>query len=389
MESLPGGTATGYWGQSLKGEAVHYHGRLAVQQRVLPAYRAAFFDLLAGSCSGGLSVFAGQPRADEAISTTNHLKIATFDPARNLHFGRVSSPFYLCWQVGLLAWLQTLQPDALVLEANPRYLSSWLGAAWMRRRGKSVLGWGLGVSQVEGQLGQVRQGGRLRFLRQFNGILAYSSKGAQQYQLAGVPAERVFVATNAVSPPPTKTPPARMHTFGERAKILFVGRLQARKRIDLLLRACASLPEDIQPSLVVVGDGPASEEFQALAAQIYPMAEFPGARHGTELDPYFAQADLFVLPGTGGLAVQQAMGYGLPVIAAEGDGTQEDLVRPENGWQVRPGDLQSLQKALHEALGDVARLRKMGAESYRIVREEINIETMVRTFVKALQAVEG
>jgi len=30
------------------------------------------------------------------------------------------------------------------------------------------------------------------------------------------------------------------------------------------------------------------------------------------------------------------MAYGLPVIVAEGDGTQSDLVRPENGWRIPP-----------------------------------------------------
>ncbi len=369
-------------------EPVRYRGRLAVQQRVLPTYRTAFFDLLAGACDGSLSVFAGEPRADEAISSTDDLQVATFYPARNLHSGHVSSPFYLCWQGGLLAWLRDWQPDALILEANPRYLSSLLGAAWMRARGKPVLGWGLGVPDTQGQLGRARRWGRGRFLSQFDGMLAYSSKGAQQYRSAGFPAERVFVATNAVALPPTKAVPARPYTIGERANILFVGRLQARKRIDLLLHACASLPEDIQPCLVVVGEGPAREELQALAAELYPRAEFPGARHGAKLEFYFTQADLFVLPGTGGLAVQQAMGYALPVIAAEGDGTQEDLVRPGNGWQIRPGDLASLQNALREALGDVRRLREMGAESYRIVRDEINIETMVAAFVRALRSVE-
>jgi len=370
-------------------DGLHFRGRLAVQQRVLPAYRAAFFDLLAGACEGGLSAFAGAPRPEEAIVTTDRLEVSQFSPARNLHFGRVGSPFYLCWQLGLLRWLQANQPDALILEANPRYLSSRLGASWMRQRGKPVLGWGLGVPQAAGGLGQVRHRGRERFLSQFDGVIAYSRQGAEQYRLAGFPAKRVFVATNAVSPPPDKPPPERPSTFGARPCLLFVGRLQARKRIDLLLRACAGLPEDIQPRLVVVGEGPRREEFQALAAQIYPHAEFPGARYGAELEPYFAQADLFVLPGTGGLAVQQAMAYGLPVIAAEGDGTQADLVRADNGWQVPPGDLAKLSAALREALVDPARLRRMGAESYRIVREEVNIQVMVATFVDALHVVSS
>ena len=114
-----------------------------------------------------------------------------------------------------------------------------------------------------------------------------------------------------------------------------------------------------------------------------------GARQGAELKPYFLEADLFVLPGTGGLAVQEAMSYGLPVIVAQGDGTQDDLVRNENGWQVPPDHFESLLSTMKDALSDVARLRRMGAESYRIVKEEINIEKMVETFVTVLNQLCG
>jgi len=114
-----------------------------------------------------------------------------------------------------------------------------------------------------------------------------------------------------------------------------------------------------------------------------------GARHGDELAPYFRAADLFVLPGTGGLAVQEAMSYGLPVIVAQGDGTQDDLVRAGNGWQVPPDEDAALAAALREALSDAARLRAMGAESYRIVAQEINLERMVEVFVEALNAVKS
>ena len=90
----------------------------------------------------------------------------------------------------------------------------------------------------------------------------------------------------------------------------------------MLFKACAALPTNQQPRLLIVGDGPARGAFEAQAAQLYPQAEFLGAKHGPDLDPIYAQADLFVLPGTGGLAIQQAMSSGLPVIVAQGDGTQ-------------------------------------------------------------------
>jgi glycosyltransferase involved in cell wall biosynthesis len=169
--------------------------------------------------------------------------------------------------------------------------------------------------------------------------------------------------------------------------VLFVGRLQARKRIDLLLQACSSLSEAIQPQLCITGDGPAREAWIALSERIYPRAEFTGARYGAALDETFDRADVFVLPGTGGLAIQQALAHGLPVIVAQGDGTQDDLVRPENGWLVPPGDVGALARALQAALSDVTQLRKMGAESYRIAVEEINLEAMVAVFLQAIQAV--
>ena len=154
-----------------------------------------------------------------------------------------------------------------------------------------------------------------------------------------------------------------------------------------MLKACAQL--ESKPRLVIIGDGPERAALESLAKEIYPSAEFIGARHGAELSPYFMEADLFVLPGTGGLAIQEAMSYGLPVIVAQGDGTQDDLVRKENGWQIPPDRVHYLIHIMKDALSDVARLRRMGEESYRIVREEINIEKMVETFLRALNRLRG
>lgn len=360
-----------------------FPGRLGVVQRVLPAYRAPFFDALAAACAGGMSLFAGKPRPQEAIAVTDTLQAAHYAPARNLHlFG---GPFYLCYQRGLTDWLNDWDPQALIVEANPRYLSTTHALRWMKARARPVIGWGLGAPALSGPLACFRYGQRARFLSNFHALIAYSRRGADEYAALGFPASKIFVAPNAAAPRPTRRPDDRPLTV-DRATVLFVGRLQARKRVDFLLQACAQMPEP-QPRLIIVGDGPDRPRLQSLAARVYPAAEFVGAKHGAELAPWFAAADLFVLPGTGGLAVQQAMAYALPVIVAQGDGTQDDLVRPENGWQIPPDDLQALTATLRDALADIPRLRMMGVESYRIVAEEINIEKMVDVFVKALASV--
>jgi glycosyltransferase involved in cell wall biosynthesis len=361
---------------------MNYPGRLAIQQRVLTPYRAALFDALAAACDGGVSVCAGRPRPVESIAVTDRLAAARFTPLDNLHLLR--GPFYLCWQRGLLRWLQSENPSALVVEANPRYLSTPAAVRWMKRRGRPVLGWGLGAPAPSGPLSGLRLLRRKRFLLQFDAMLTYSRQGAQEYAALGFPAQRIFVAPNAASPAPTWPLPQRPAGFAGPPNLLFVGRLQARKRVDLLLAACAALPQALQPGLVIVGDGPERAELEALAQRIYPLARFAGAKHGAELAPYFRAADLFVLPGTGGLAVQEAMSHGLPVIMGRGDGTNDDLVRPGNGWQLGEESLPALTAALTEALSDAGRLRRMGAESYRIVAQEINLGQMVGAFILAL-----
>lgn len=357
-----------------------FNGRLGIIQRVLPSYRAPFFDALAASCTGGMSLFAGLPLPEESITPTEKLRMAEYARADNWHFASPASPFYLCYQRGLANWLNDWNPDALIIEANFRYLSSTTALSWMHLRGRPVIGWGLGAPTGRGPLSILRG----RFLRSFDAILAYSQRGAEQYAACGIPVEKIFVAHNAVAPPPGHPLPPRADRFIPRPVVLFVGRLQPRKRIPSLLRACAELPEHLQPRLIIIGDGPDRKNLEAIAASTYPTAEFLGALHGAALVPHFAAADLFVLPGTGGLAVQEAMSYGLPVIVAQGDGTQDDLVRPSNGWQIPPDDDAALSSTLRDALLDVPRLRRMGAESYRIVAEEINLEKMVDAFIKAL-----
>lgn len=358
-----------------------FKGRLALQQRVLPNYRADFFDTLAAACPEGLHIFAGQPRPQEAIQPAEKVNTAHWTLAHNVHL--FNGRFYLCWQENLTGWLLSVDPAALIVEANPRYLSTPLAVTWMHMRRRPVIGWGLGAPNAERGLFRPRRG----ILRRFDALITYSQRGAEEYRAAGFPAELIFVAPNAVTHRPTQPPPTRPAGFDGPPTVLFVGRLQARKRIDNLLYACAALPSARQPRLWIVGDGPARAEFENTARQVYPAAEFLGTRYGADLEALFTRADLFVLPGSGGLAVQQALSYALPVIVAEADGTQQDLVRPGNGWQVPALDIAALKETMRDALTDPLRLRQMGAASYKIISEEINLENMVSIFLQALAAV--
>ena len=238
----------------------NFPGRLGLQQRVVPNYRIEFFDLLAKSCSGGMSVFAGDVPLQESIPTGGELKKAQFTRSKNYHFRDIHSAYYFLWQGGFRGWLETWQPDILVIEANPRYLSTYQGIDWMHVRGKPVVGWGLGAPPI----GRSEPGGfsissklrrylRKRMFERLDALVSYSHKGAREYAAVIRPEIPVFVAYNAAARRPLGPAQDRKLSIDGPPILLFVGRLQARKRLDNLIRACSRLPEDLQPVLWIVG----------------------------------------------------------------------------------------------------------------------------------------
>jgi len=288
----------------------------------------------------------------------------------------------------LLRWLREWDPDVLIMEANPRYLHSPGAIRWMRRRGRPVIGWGLGSPEADGSLARVRTVLRRHFIRRFDAMITYSTLGAKEYDSLGYPSSRIFIAPNAARPKPKHPMPERGEEFrAGQPVIAFVGRLQSRKRIDTLIRACDMLEGNLRPLLWIIGDGPQCSQLKALANEIYPLTEFHGAQHGQDLEKRLRLADLFVLPGTGGLAVQEAMAFGLPVIVGESDGTQSDLVRDENGWLLSENRAEILAKTIKAALSNLPSLREKGRASYRIVSEEINLEKMVAVFLETVDMV--
>jgi glycosyltransferase involved in cell wall biosynthesis len=362
--------------------------RIGIQQRVLPAYRADFFDLLAEAYQGSLSVFSGEGRETEALGELAILKTAQQYKADNLHLFQKSG--YMCYQRGIISWLKQWNPHVLIMEANPRYLSTASAVSWMHTRKRPVIGWGLGAPKQNNN--KITDAMRRSFLKKFDYLITYSEQGKKEYKNIGIESARIFVAANAVASKPLFPIPFRPENEYKdgKATLLFVGRLQTRKKLEILFQACAALPEEIQPHIWIVGDGPERKYFEVLGSAIYPDVTFLGAQFGIDLEPIYKQADLFVLPGTGGLAVQQAMSYGLPVLVGEADGTQSLLVRKENGWVLPPdSDYQAMTAILQKVLPHPQILREMGEASFRIVSEEINLENMVTSFQTAIQTALG
>jgi len=110
--------------------------------------------------------------------------------------------------------------------------------------------------------------------------------------------------------------------------------------------------------------------FRTPGARNLPRARFFGTLHGPQLAAKFNRLIFSWLRELEVWQFKKPWHMDSLLSFAEGDGTQDDLVRPENGWQVAPDDLSELQNAIYAALANPDRLRKMGRESFRIVSQE-------------------
>lgn len=95
---------------------------------------------------------------------------------------------------------------------------------------------------------------------------------------------------------------------GDKPLMVCVSRVSKEKNLEQFFEL------DYPGSKVMVGDGPLREEYE----KKYPNVYFVGAKRGTELAKYFANADVFVFPSqweTFGLVMIEAMACGTPVAA--------------------------------------------------------------------------
>jgi phosphatidylinositol alpha 1,6-mannosyltransferase len=126
----------------------------------------------------------------------------------------------------------------------------------------------------------------------------------------------------------------------------FVGRLVLEKGLDTVAAAVAELKRRGVPHrLVVVGDGPARERFQAMA----PDALFTGFLDGTNLARAYASMDMLLNPSTTetfGNINLEAMASGLAVVAARASGNECLVTDGATGALVTPGDIDGYADAL-------------------------------------------
>jgi len=139
----------------------------------------------------------------------------------------------------------------------------------------------------------------------------------------------------------------------DRLNILFVGRLDPRKGVQVLLDA---MPEVVRRTngrarLIVVGDSYLRPRFEAaVPGAMRDHVKFLGHVPASDLPRWYATGDIFVSPATGfesfGIVLAEAMAAGRPVVASDIPGYRSVVTPEVTGLVSPPGDAAALARSI-------------------------------------------
>ena len=154
--------------------------------------------------------------------------------------------------------------------------------------------------------------------------------------------------------------------------ILFAGKFESKKAPDTLLDAFLKC-DNTKAHLALAGSGPMEEELRGRAGG-RPEVHFLGFQNQSRMPVVYRLGDVFVLPSRGpgetwGLAVNEAMACGRPVVVSDRVGCAPDLVGRETGFVVPAGDTGALRRRLETLVDDKELRCRMGRKAQAQIKD--------------------
>lgn len=175
----------------------------------------------------------------------------------------------------------------------------------------------------------------------------------------------------------------------EESVVLFVGRLDKEKNIDLVIKSFVKILEEIKARLVIAGKGKEKSSLIKLARKlgIDQNINFTGYVSDKDLPALYKMADLFVIASIAELqsiATMEAMASSLPVVATKVMALPELVHNGKNGYLFNDGDMQTLANQIIKILKNPTLKRKMSKGSLKIISQH-RLDQTIESYEKIYQ----
>ncbi len=375
--------------------------RLAILFHRLGPYHLARLRSLSEVCDLTAIEFSGVNRdytwAEDNLGPINFRHVRPFpdtDPgnmAGNVVMGRICNA------------LNVVRPQAVAIPG------------WIEKAALSALHWCLHNAvpavfmsdshDLNRRLNPAREMIKARLARLYGAGLVAGSPHGRYLESLGMPADKIFTGYDVVDNS-YFAGPARVGQTGEVRQVLEIPkpyflstcRFIPEKNLPVLLRAFALYRERSGSGgwkMVLLGDGPLRHEILKLKARLRLDGSLvlPGFEQYDRIPVYYSAAGALILPSvsdTWGLAVNEAMACGLPVIVSRNCGCAQDLVEEgQNGFTFDPQDADALAGLMSKIASDECDRDSMGRASREIISRwtpEVFAQNLLKAAESALAA---
>jgi glycosyltransferase involved in cell wall biosynthesis len=364
----------------------------------LQHYRLSFYEKLSSYKSDyHLTVFYGiNDKEDGKAGYTGETK---FSSRGFVEQKRRVLPFEVVTNPGMFSAMKKLDPDLIIFLASTGNLTYRKIVNYAHRKNKKVIIWTSGWDPGRAKKLLLHFKNKLvsSFYKKADYFLTYSTFANSYVESMGIDNSKIKICYNGIETDElvkdsdnvvsSSADLRKKQNLNNHLTFLYVGGLIPEKRVDLLIDSFVELHQKYSNiKLLIVGDGPLKGQVEdMLKRHKNPDMTYLG-RVIQGVDSIFMASDCLVLPGAGGLALNQAMFWKKTCIVSKADGTEDDLVIENvTGYRFLENDKRSLIEAMERRILDSPeKVRIMSENSHRLIMEKSNVNNMVSVFSGAI-----
>ena len=360
----------------------------------IPAYRRDFFTLLSNRLEEKGMTFQflyGKKKEKTYIIEERKVDFEIIElELKQRNFGPVE---FLSYK-DFMKTIKNIQPDIVVLQFHVAVLSFWKLYFYLKRHKIPYVTWDCNWTRdsLGGLLVKIRKVLVDFTYKKAKVCLTYGHAFKDYLINIGKPEDKIVVAQNTINSEKiieNRAASCSNRTFNHPLRILYVGALIQRKYVETAIEAVTRLINDgYDIYFDIVGGGNYIDKLKELnvAEGNTERIIFYGPKKGAELQQFFENDDVFILPGTGGLAINEAMAYSMPIISTKGDDTVLDLL-DGNGYLLKEfGNVDEIYNNIKNFIElSEEDKQKMAKRSEQIVTKRASLNNMVNQHILAIE----
>lgn len=301
---------------------------------------------------------------------------------------------YLVWS------LITRRFDVIIMPNDFFDICVWINVIFGRFFGCKVCLWGQATVKRFKTFSNIL---RKIIMQLAHAVIFYDKNTHDKWNSMGFPSEKLFVAYNSLDTHKSFAIKARQteedltdfrreQNLEGKKVVLFCGRLQYRKKSDVIVRAMKEVLETVPNAhAVIIGDGPMRQPLKQLIddLDVADALTLAGPIHDEDvLAKYFLCSRAAIMPASAGLAIQHAFGYGVPIIVGDAMSTHGPeiglVVDGKSGLYCRDENIGEFKEAICKLLTDDVLQQELAKNAYRVIEEKYNIDNMTVGFFNAV-----